>query len=372
VPSSPVLLVLAGLVVLLVGGEVLVRGAGGLARGLGMSPLLVGLTVVAAATSAPELAISVEAAVGDNSGLAVGNVVGSNIANVLLVVGVSALILPLAVGSDLVRGDIPLLAVMVTAAFLMSLDGRISPLEGLLLLAGLLAYLSVTAVRARRPGGASRPVDPGEPVPTAPDPAPPARRRRRLAIDGVLTVAGLATLVLGASWVVDGASVVARNLGVSDLVIGLTIVAVGTSLPELAMSIVGVVRGERDLAVGNVVGSGMFNTGAVLGLSALAAGDGGLAVDAHAVRFDMPVMVAAAVALVPAALSGFVIARWEGALLLGGYVAYLAVVVLTAGEQAGADVVRRAALWFVAPLVLLALVTGAARLARAARAPARP
>ena len=342
------MLLVAGLVVLVGGGEVLVRGAGGVARALGMSPLLVGLTVVAFATSAPELAVSLDATLGGNPGLAVGNVVGSNIANVLLVLGLSAVITPVVVGSQVLRRDIPVVGVLAAAVLAMSLDLRITRTDGLLLLAALAAYLVVTVLAARREAGAA-PVD----VPGG-EPPLPAGRGAGLARDGILVAVGVALLVAGANWLVEGATQVARAFGVTDLVIGLTVVAVGTSLPELATSLIAAMRGERDMAVGNVVGSCVFNLGAVLALSAVVATDG-IPVDPAAVRFDMPFMVATSIALLPVAFTGLAIARWEGAVFVAYYAAYLVFLVLTATEHRALPAFSAAMRFFVIPLTVLTL-----------------
>ncbi len=344
------LLLVGGLAVLVGGGEVLVRGAGGVARAMGMSPLLVGLTVVAFATSAPELAVALGATLGGNPGLAVGNVVGSNIANVLLVLGLSAAILPVIVGSQVIRRDIPVVAVLSAGVLAISLDLRISRVEGLLLVAAVAVYVVVTVLEARR-SGAGRSASPPPEVAAPPAQAGRAGHLRR---DALLVAAGVGLLVVGADWLVEGATQVARSFGVSDLVIGLTVVAVGTSLPELATSLIAAARGERDMAVGNVVGSCVFNLGAVLGLSALAA-SGGIPIEPAAVRFDLPFMLATAIALLPVAFTGLVIARWEGAVFVAYYVAYITFLVLTATEHPALPAFGWAMRSFVIPLTVLTL-----------------
>lgn len=361
-------LILGGLVVLVGGGEVLVRGAGGLARSLGMSPLLVGLTVVAFATSAPELAVSLQSALGGNPGLAVGNVVGSNIANVLLILGLSAVIAPLAVHSTVVRRDIPMMGAVSVLAWLVARDLRISHVDGLLLFVAMIAYLVVTVIQARREEAADAAGQPeaadaaGHPeaaeAAEQPEAEEPDAASRPLAVDAVLIAVGVGLLVLGANWLVEGATQVARAWGVSDLVIGLTVVAIGTSLPELATSMIATVRGERDIAVGNIVGSCLFNLGVVLGLSAMIA-SGGIPVEPSAVDFDIPVMVISALALLPIAFTGLAVARWEGALFVAYYAAYITFLVLTAIEDARLSTFTTAMKWFVIPLtfVTLAVVT---------------
>ncbi|MEJ5867457.1 calcium/sodium antiporter [Pseudokineococcus sp. 5B2Z-1] len=352
-----VALLVLGVALLVAGGELLVRGGGGLARAAGLSPLVVGLTVVAAATSAPELAVTLGAALDGSPGLAVGNVVGSNIANVLLILGLSALVLPLLVGRQLLRVDVPVLLAVSALAWVLSLDGDVGRLDGALLLVLLVAYVARSVVVSRRAEGAGR--APGShgvaPHGVAPDGVAPdgvgagrgrpegtsatrahgelharaAAPRSRVLRDALLVVAGVALLVGGAQALVGAAGTIAADLGVSDLVVGLTVVAVGTSLPELATSVVAVVRGERDMAIGNVVGSGVFNLGAVLGLTALVS-PGGVPVEESARTVDLPVMVgAAAVLLLLGALAADV-SRLDGALLLLGYAAYTTHLVLGA------------------------------------------
>ena len=349
--------ILAGLVLLVVGGEFLVRGASALARRVGISSLVVGLTVVSAATSAPELAVSIGAVLRDEPGLAVGNVIGSNIVNVLLILGVSALVIPLAVTQRLVRFDLPLMVALSVGLLLVSLDGRISTVDGLLLLCAVLAHTVLTVVLSRREtkppvhaagqAGSSPAADlAGEAE--EPPPAP-------IGTSVLLVVLGVALLVAGATLLVEGAVNIATTLGVSSLVVGLTVVAVGTSLPELATSIIAVRRGERDLAVGNVVGSNIFNIGVVLGVPALISADG-IPVTGAAVAFDIPVMLAAALALLPVAFTGFAVARWEGALFVALYLAYTGYVVLAATEHDALEGFTAAMAWFVLPLIAVTLV----------------
>ncbi|HUP23913.1 MAG TPA: calcium/sodium antiporter, partial [Thermoanaerobaculia bacterium] len=333
------LLFAVGLVLLVVGAEALVRGASRLALAFGISPLVIGLTVVAFGTSAPELAVSVTSSLGGAADVAVGNVVGSNIFNVLFILGLSALIVPLAVAQQLVRLDVPLMIAASLLLVLFGRNGQVSQGEGVVLFLGIVSYTVFLIRQSRREGKpvAGEPVGTGDPV--AEDPvareyqetfgegAP--KRSRQWVLDIGLVLGGLALLVLGGRWLVDGAVTFARLLGVSELVIGLTIVAAGTSLPEVATSIVAAVRGERDIAVGNVVGSNLFNILCVLGLAS-AVTPGGLPVSAGALRFDIPVMVAVAVACLPIFLTGHVIARWEGGLFLGYYLAYVLYLVLVA------------------------------------------
>ncbi|MFI7484150.1 calcium/sodium antiporter [Kocuria sp. M1R5S2] len=349
--------IVAGLVLLVLGGEFLVRGASSLARRVGISSLVVGLTVVSAATSAPELAVTVGAVLRNEPGLAVGNVVGSNIVNVLLILGLSALVLPLVVKQRLVRFDLPLMLALSVGLLLVSLDGRIGAVDGVILFCAVVAHTVLTVVLGRR--RANAPAQAGGPAggPPAADVAgedeePPAAPAGRSVLFVVL---GVALLVAGATLLVEGAVNIATTLGVSSLVVGLTVVAVGTSLPELATSIIAVRRGERDLAVGNVVGSNIFNIGVVLGLPALIA-SGGIPVSGAAVALDMPVMLAAALALLPVAFTGFAVARWEGALFVALYLAYTGYVVLAATAHDSLEGFTAVMAWFVLPLVAVTLI----------------
>lgn len=349
--------IVAGLLLLVLGGEFLVRGASAVARSVGISSLVVGLTVVSAATSAPELAVTIGAVLRDEPGLAVGNVVGSNIVNVLLILGLSALVIPLAVKQRLVRFDVPLMVALSVGLLLVSLDGRISAVDGLMLFCVVVAHTVLTVVVSRReakvPAHGAGSAE-GSSVPDVigkGDEPPPASTGRSL----LLVVLGVALLVAGATVLVEGAVNIATTLGVSSLVAGLTVVAVGTSLPELATSIIAVRRGERDLAVGNVVGSNTFNIGVVLGLPALVSLEG-IPVASAAVAFDMPVMLAAALALLPVAFTGFAVARWEGTLFVALYLAYTSYVVLAATAHDALQGFTAVMAWFVLPLVAITLI----------------
>jgi cation:H+ antiporter len=332
---------LAGLVALIVGAEALVRGASRLAAAFGIPPLVIGLTVVAFGTSAPELAVSVAAARAGSANLALGNVVGSNIMNVLFILGVSAVIVPLTVSRQLVRVDVPLMIGLSVAVLLLALDGRLSRLEGLLLVLGLAAYVTFLIVHGRQE--------------TAPAASSPGPLRRAWVREIILIVAGLALLVLGSRWLVAGAVAFAEWLGVSDLIIGLTIVAAGTSLPEVVTSIVAAARGERDIAVGNVVGSNIFNLMGVLGFASLAA-PGGIDVSPAILWFDLPVMIAVAAACLPVFFTGGTISRGEGALFLAYYGAYTAYLILGASRHASAEAFGTAMLYFIIPLTAVTLL----------------
>ena len=356
--ATTLLLFLAGIVLLILGADLLVRGASRIALALGVSPLVVGLTVVAFGTSAPESAVSVKAALAGQADIAYGNVVGSNVFNVLFILGLSALVAPLLVDRQLMRRDVP---VMIGASLLLpalALDGRIGRLDGALLFAGILAYTVYSVLQSRKEAADRRAAEPE----TKPEPTGPA------AVNVLLVLGGLAMLVLGARWLVDGAVEFARALGVSELVIGLTIVAAGTSLPEVATSVLAAWRGQREIAVGNVVGSNIFNVLCVLGLAGLVAPTG-VPVAAQALAFDTPVMIAVSVACLPIFFTGHVIARWEGALFLFFYIAYAAFLVLDATASPALPALRASMVFFVLPLTALTLAVLAARAFRVQRPP---
>ncbi len=332
---------------LVLGAEVLVRGASRLAAAAGMPSLLIGLTVVSFGTSAPEMAVSVGSALQGSPDIALGNVVGSNIFNVLMILGLSALVSPLIVSRQLVRVDVPIMIGVSLLVWLLALDQVIGRVEGLVLALMLAIYLDVQIRLGREAGADSAPVG------TPDGPAP--RGAGSPMANVLLILGGLVLLVAGSRWLLDGATGIARALGVSELMIGLTIVAAGTSLPELATSVLAALRGERDIAVGNAVGSNIFNLLAVLGITAVVA-PAGVAVADAALVFDIPVMGAVALACLPVFFSGHLIARWEGAVFVGYYIAYTAYLVLAGTAHEALAGYRTAMLGFVLPLTVLTLV----------------
>jgi cation:H+ antiporter len=342
-----------GLIALVAGASLLVRGAAKLAISVGVSALVVGLTVVAFGTSAPETAVSVGAVLQGNSDIAVGNVVGSNIFNVLFILGVSALITPLVIHRQLVRQEVPIMIGASLLIAIMSLDGGIGRFEAALLLGLLVAYTVYLIVQSRRSGNEAHEVDLSA-VPTS------SRWDRHWSVQVLLVIAGLVLLVVGADWLVDSAVAFAQALGVSDLVIGLTIVAAGTSLPEVATSVIATLRGERDIAVGNVVGSNTFNILGCLGASGLIA-PGGLVVSPPLLAFDLWVMLATAVACFPIFITGRQIARWEGSLFLLYYAAYTVFLILAATHHAALKGYADAMLEYVLPLTVIVLVVSLLR-----------
>lgn len=351
-------LFIAGFILLVFGAELLVRGASRLAVTIGISPLVVGLTVVAYGTSAPELAVSVHSSYAGATDIAIGNVVGSNIANVLLILGLSATVAPLVVAQQLVRLDVPLMIGLSVLLLLMGLDGSLGRLDGLILTAGAVAYTIFAIRQSRKENQAIQ-----EEYTQEFGQVPQKRGPLDTAIQLGFIVIGLGLLVLGADWLVDGAVTVAKYFGISELVIGLTIVAVGTSLPELATSVVASIRGERDIAVGNIVGSNIFNILTVLGLSGLVAPNG-LPISTVALSFDMPVMIAVAIACLPIFFTGHLIARWEGLLFLGYYVAYTAYLLLHATQNHVLPMFSAVMLMFVMPLTVITLLVSLMRAMR--------
>ena len=314
---------IGGLVLLVAGGELLVRGAVQIATSLGVSPLVIGLTLVGFGTSTPELVTSVQAALADAPGIAYGNIVGSNIANILLIVGVAALISPMVVNSVALKRDG---AVMLAVAIVFSVVAFAMPLGsivGLIFIAALIVYVyhAFRQEKASAPAGHGAVYDKSLALQET-DAAlvPPATPQKSLLISALIALAGLVLVVIGGRFLVDGAVSLARGFGISETVIGLTIVAVGTSMPEFVTSVVAGIRKQGDVAFGNIVGSNIYNILGIGGFTALIAPG---SVPAEIVSFDNLVMIVVSLALVAFAWTGLRIARWEGAALLAGYVAYV-------------------------------------------------
>jgi len=429
---------LGGLILLVIGANTLVRGASKLALSFGISPLVVGLTIVAFGTSAPEVAVSVGAVLDGKTDIAIGNVVGSNIFNVLFILGISALIAPLVVNIQLIRQEVPIMlgASLLLLAF--AFDGKLSFLEGGSLFGLLAAYTVFLVVQSRRETQAAKDefadaVQPAEAgawdshwatqvgqiaaglaalvfgsdylvqasvsfaqamgvsdlvigltIVAAGTSMPEVATSIAAAIKGERDIAvgnvvgsntfnilgcvglsglasgaaglGIAPSVLGSGWLVTAATAFAKALGVSDLVIGLTIVAAGTSMPEVATSVMAAIKGERDIAVGNVVGSNTFNILGCLGISGLAAGSAGLGVPAAVLNFDIWVMLAVALACLPVFVTGREIARWEGGVFLLYYTAYVAYLILAAQQHDALGVFSGVMLSFVIPITVVTLV----------------
>ena len=301
----------AGGVLLYGGGEVLVRSAAQLGLRFGMSPLVVGLTVVAFGTSSPELAVSIGAALDGKGDVAVGNVVGSNICNIALILGLCACIRPVRVHMQLLRFDVPVAIGVAVAVFVLLTDTLIGRIEGAALVAGLVLYVAVLLILARR-----------EPESVnAEFAAEESDRARALPLLAGGIAAGLALLVWGGDWFVAGAADLARGLGIDEALIALTIVAIGTSTPELATSLIATLRGHGDMAVGNIVGSNIFNGLGILGAAAIVRPLSAPGI----LTSDLATMLGVSLLLLPLAWTGRQIVRWEGALLLALYAGYIAV-----------------------------------------------
>jgi cation:H+ antiporter len=345
------LMFVGGLVLLVVGANALVRGASKLALSFGISPLVVGLTIVAFGTSAPEVAVSVGAVLDGNPDIAIGNVVGSNIFNVLFILGISALITPLIVNIQLIRQEVPIMLGASLLLLALGLDGKLSLLDGALLFALLVAYTVFLVVQSRRETQAAK-----DEYAAEVKPAEAGAWDDKLPMQLLLIVVGLAALVFGSEYLVTAAISFAKAMGVSDLVIGLTIVAAGTSMPEVATSITAAIKGERDIAVGNVVGSNTFNILGCLGLSGLVSGDMGLVMAPSLLAFDIWVMLAVALACLPVFMTGREIARWEGAVFLGYYVAYVAYLIMASQQHAALPAFSGVMMSFVVPITIVTLV----------------
>lgn len=313
------------------------RAAVRLAASLKVRPLIIGLTVVAMGSSAPQMAVSVQAAFSSSPDISVGSVVGSNIFNVLVTLGLCALIIPLRVARQLVRVDIPLMIGASLLVFALSYNGELSAFDGAVLLLALLAYLLILARRSRKQ------------LPTNP-PINLLTSRSQQFISLATMVFGLVLLVMGGRLMVDAAVIIAQDLGLSERVIGLTVIAGSTSLPALSTSLIAASRGERDIAVGNVIGSNLFNLLGVLGLTALIAPTP-LSISPNALDFDLPVMLAVAALCLPVFYSGYRVTRSEGLLLLALYLAYgLHIVSFTTGMPL-ADKLERVMNYAVLPVL---------------------
>lgn len=308
-----------GLTALLVGADLVVRSATGLALRVGVSPLVIGLTVVSIGTSLPELAIGVDAARTGSPGLAVGNIVGTNLVNLLLILGLSALMMPIVLDRVVLRRDVPAMVGSAGLLAVLALDGELGLVDGLLLVACALGYTGwVLRTSRTSPADAAVP-EPGSRPAAESTPAPSGRPL----LSVLALVAGMVAILLGADWLVDGATRAARGLGVSEAVIGLTIVAIGTSAPELVTTIVSTVRGSREVALGNLLGSSTYNIVLVLGITVLAA-PAAVPVVREVVGSDLVLLVAVTVLSVPTFLTGGRISRLEGGVAVAAYLGYLA------------------------------------------------
>jgi len=305
-----VILLLLGLILLFIGAEGLIRGSSALALRFGISPLVVGLTVVAFGTSSPELVVSINSSLEGNGGIALGNIIGSNICNIALILGTSALIKPLIVQAQVVKREIPIMIAVSILLFILSLNNEISRLEGLIFFAGIIVYIIISIYLSKKEKNSEVKKEFEENI---------TKQGGKLWKSVVFVIAGLGLLAVGAKIFVDGAVVAAERMGVSQVVIGLTIVAIGTSLPELITSVVAAFKNEADIAIGNIVGSNVFNILSILGVTAIinpvSTSDAGL--------IDFSLMLLTAILLLPLSWSGYKLSRWEGGFFFAGYVIYM-------------------------------------------------
>lgn len=304
-----ILKLFSGLVLLTLGGDFLVKGSSKIAKKMGLSALVIGLTIVALGTSAPELVVSIQASLTGLDNMAVANVVGSNIFNTLFILGLCSLAAPLIVKQDLLRLDLPVLITSSLGLLYFSLDERISRLEGLIFLAALGTYLTILLRRSR----SEKLIE---------EDAPQSEESESITPSFLFVILGLALLVFGGEWMVDASVVLARDFGLSETIIGLTIVAAGTSLPEVATSLVATYRGEKDIAIGNVIGSNILNILFILGVGSVF-GDNGLGVSQKELGVDIWILLASALLSYPIFRTGLRVGRIEGVILLMGFGAYL-------------------------------------------------
>ncbi|RAV17076.1 sodium:calcium antiporter [Mycolicibacterium sp. GF69] len=318
---------LVGLAALVVGAEVMVKGGSRLARRLGISPIVVGLTVVAIGTSMPELAVGVVAASDGSGALAVGNIAGTNVVNLLLILGLTAAMAPLVLQLRTIRLELPMMAAAALLLWALAADGVMTRVDGAILLTGAVAYTGAVIWSAHRESGQVVGEFAGAYVAGSSQVGTTVARHQTLR-ELAMLIGGIALLVIGADWLVDGAVGMARDFGVSDALIGLTVVAIGTSAPELVTTIVSTLRGDRDIAVGNLVGSSIYNIALILGVTCLVPAHG-LLLPSSLVRIDVPIMVIVALACIPIFISGRRVSRGEGVVMVTAYATYLVFLLAT-------------------------------------------
>lgn len=318
--SVAIISIIAGLAALIAGAEMIVRGGAALAARMGISPLLVGLTVVAIGTSTPELAVGVDAASQGNGVLAVGNITGANIINILLILGLSAALRPLAIRMQTLRLHLPVAVGAALLLLVFAWDGLLTRIEGAFLVALGIAF-TLAVIRVVRQESIGVKIEFAREF---------GRRQladRQALQEFAMLVAGIAIVVIGADWLVDGAVVLARLWAVSEAFIGLTIVAIGTCSPELVTTVISTLRNERDIAIGNLIGSSVYNILIILGVTCLIP-DAAIAVSPHLVAIDIPVMLLVALACVPVFISGRMVTRGEGVAFVAAYMVYLAYLIV--------------------------------------------
>lgn len=346
--TSTVLYFIAGLIILILGADLLVRGASHLAAAAGVPPLVIGLTIVAIGTASPEIAVSLRAASIGQGSLTLGNVLGSNVFNILFVLGVTALVAPIVIAEQLIRFDAPIMVGVSLLALGLCLDGKLGPIDGSILLLGFLTYTAFALLQSRKESAKVHKEYAREFADTE------KHTVWNTTKNILFMVIGLGLLVLGARWLVESATTMAKAAGISELVIGLTIVAVGTSLPEVATSIIAALKGESDIAVGNAVGSNIVNLLGVLGLAGVISPEG-ISVVPRVLTLDFLVMVFVALVCMPVFYVDDNVSRGEGVLFLSYYILYTAYLILEASRSS----ILPAIILFVAfyiPLTFIGLV----------------
>lgn len=351
-------MLVVALAAMVLGAELLVRGASQLAVMVGVSQLVIGLTIVSFGTSAPEFLVSIKGALTNHSDLIVGNCIGSNIFNLLFIIGACAVVAPLVVTSQLIRLDVPIMIGSHLLFLLLSFNGIIGRYDALLLLTSFALYYGFVVRKSLQKNSSMTDSNRNASGDVKPNSTLPAIIKQI----GLITV-GLILCIQGAEWMVDNAVTLARILGISELVIGLTIVSAGTSLPEVATSIVATIRGQRDIAIGNVIGSCIFNILGVIGLASLIAPEG-ITIAPSVLRFDLPVAIVASIACLPVFFTEYKISRWEGCVFLLYYTAYITYLLLEAQQHEVLPMFSMAMLWFTIPLTLLTLLVIAYRTMR--------
>jgi len=347
-PLPPILLLFIGFTALIAGAELLVRSASKIALLIGLSPLLIGLTIVTIGTSAPELAVAAAGALENQTDVSLGNVIGSNIFNVFFILGLLATISPIHITRKIIRIDVPIFIAASVLLLVLSLDGKIGVFDGIIFLLAVVAFIAFEFYISKSEGNNMS----VENKPAVAD--KPADKAKTVTIHAIVVAMSIGILAIGSHWVVSGATTIARQLGISEFIIGVTIIAFGTSLPELATSLVALRRGQRDIAVGNIIGSGIFNIIGILPVMALLSGNGVL-VPHEVLAFDIPVAITAAIVCLPIFFTGYRISRWEGVLLLGYYIAYTLFLYLEHIRHDALPTLNWIMVVFVAPITILTL-----------------
>ncbi|MBL8091811.1 MAG: calcium/sodium antiporter [Anaerolineales bacterium] len=347
------LLFIVGLITLIIGAEILVRGASRLAAIFGVSPLVIGLTIVAFGTSSPELAVSVQSALAGQADISIGNVIGSNVFNIFFILGIAALIRPIKIAEQLIKLDSPIMVGVSIFALVLALDGWLSRLEGIILISLLIAYIVFTLWASKKEGQGIQDEYAEEYT------SKETKGWKSLAKNSFFVVAGLAMLYYGSNWLVEAAVIIARTFGVSELVIGLTIVAAGTSMPEVATSVVAAFKGEGDISAGNVIGSNIFNILGVFGVAAATTPES-IPVAAHVVTFDLPIAIFAAVVTLPVFVVDNYISRFDGLIFFSYFVFYNLYIVLRAVNNPSVSILETFLMAYI-PLTFFFFIAVAAR-----------